>query len=108
MFVALAGTDTQYLINMLEEMFGEGPLIDPEELLTRDVKAKFDAARSKEANIAQAVKDPNPTSKTILYPKPLPITPDFGLDSELFLKNIVCTEKSAKSGKMVDKFSYRC
>ena len=34
MFVVLVGTDTQYLIDMLEEMFGEGPVVDPEELLT--------------------------------------------------------------------------
>ena len=108
MFVALAGTDTQYLIDMLEEMFGEDPLVDPEELLTGDVKAKFDAAHAEEAVIAQTAGDPDPATKTILYPKSLPIAPDFGLDPKLFPENIVHTEKSAKSGKMVDKFYYRC
>ena len=110
MFIALAGTDTQYLIDMLEEMFGEGPLVDPEELLTGDVKAKFDATHAEEAAIAQTVRDPDPTTKTILYPKSLPIAPDFGLDFGLNLlpENIICTEKSATSGKMVDKFYYQC
>ena len=108
MFIALAGTDTQYLIDVLEEMFREGPLIDPEELLTGDVKAKLDAAHAEEAVIVQTARDPDPTTKTILYPKSLPITPDFGLDPELFPENIVHTEKGAKSGKMVDKFHYRC
>ena len=78
MFVALAGTDTQYLIDMLEEMFGEGPLIDPEELLTGDVKANFDATYAKEAIMTQTMGDPDPATKTILYPKSLPIAPDFG------------------------------
>ena len=79
MFIALAGTDTQYLIDMLEEMFGEGPLVDPEELLTGDVKAKFDAAHAEEAVIAQTAGDPDPATKTILYPQSLPIAPDFRL-----------------------------
>ena len=83
MLIALAGTDTQYLIDMLEEMFGE-------------------------AVIAQTTGNPDPATKIILYPKSLPIAPDFGLDPELFPENIVCTKKSAKSGKMVDKFYYRC
>ena len=48
MFVALARTNTQYVIDMLEEMFGDGPLVDPEELLTSDIKAKFDAAHNAE------------------------------------------------------------
>ena len=108
MFIALAETDTQYLIDMLEEMFGEGPLIDPEELLTGDVNAKFDAAHAKEAIIAQTAGDLDPATKTILYPKSLPLAPDFGLDPEFFPENIVRTEKSTKSGKMVSKFYYRC
>ena len=73
MFVALAGTDTQYFIDMLEEMFGEGPLIDPEELLTGDVKAKFNATHAEEAIIAQTAGDLDPATKTILYPKSLPL-----------------------------------
>ena len=97
MFVALAGTDTQYLIDMLEEMFGEGPLVDPEELLAGDVKAKFNATHAKETVIAQTAGYLDPATKTILYPKSLPIAPDFGLDPELFPENIVRTEKSAKS-----------
>ena len=108
MFIALAGTDTQYLIDMLEEMVREGPLVDPEELLTGDVKAKFDAAHAKEATVAQITEDLDPHIKTILYPKSLPLAPDFGLDPEFFPENIVRTEKSAKSSKMVDKFYYRC
>ena len=67
MFTALAGTDTQYLIDMLEWMFREGPLVDPEELLTGDVKAKFDATHAEEAVIAQTAGDPDPATKTILY-----------------------------------------
>ena len=35
--MALARTDTRYLLDMLEEMFGEGPLMDPEELATEEV-----------------------------------------------------------------------
>ena len=108
MFVVLAGMDTQYLIDMPEEMFGEGPLVEPEELFTGDMKAKFDAAHSEEVTIAQTAKDPDPATKTILYPKTLTITPNFGLDPKLFPENIVCTEKSAKSGKIVDEFYYRC
>ena len=106
MFIALVGTDTQYLIDMLEEMFRKGPPIDPEELLTGDVIAKFDAAHAEEAVMAQTAGDPDPVTKTILYPKSLPTAPNFRLDPELFPENIVHTEKSTKSGKMVDKFYY--
>ena len=108
MFVALAGTDTQYLIDMLEEIFGEGPLVDPEELLTGDVKAKFNATHAEEAAVAQTTGNLDPATKTILYPRSLPLAPDFGLDPEFFPENVICTEKSAKSGKMVDKFYYHC
>ena len=83
MFIALAGTDTQYLIDMLEEMFVE-------------------------AVVAQTTGDPDPATKTILYPKSLPIAPDFRLDPELFPENIILTKKSTKSGKMVDNFYYHC
>ena len=51
---ALVGMDTQYIINMLEEMFGEGPMVDPEELLTSDIKAKFEAAHQAEGELAKA------------------------------------------------------
>ena len=67
-------------------MFGEGPLIDPEELLTGDVKAKFDATHTEEVILSQTAGNPDPATKTILYPKLLPIVQDFGLDPELLLR----------------------
>ena len=60
MSVALAGTDTQYIIDMLEKMFGEGPMVDPEELLTSDVKAKFKAAHQTEEEIAKSEGEMDP------------------------------------------------
>ena len=106
--MALAGTDTQYLIDMLEEMFGEGPMIDPEELMTADVKAKFDVAHAEEVTLAKTTGELDPAKGTVVYPKSLPIVPDFSIDPELYPENITHTEKSAMSGKMVDKFYYRC
>ena len=50
MFVALVGMDMQYVIDTLEEMFGEGPMVDPEELLTSDIKTKFEAAHQTGVN----------------------------------------------------------
>ena len=108
MFVALARTDTQYLIDMLEEMFGEGPMIDPEELMTADVRAKFDMAHAEEVTLTETTGELDPAKGTVVYPKSLPIVPDFSIDPDLYPENITCTEKSAKSGKMVDKFYYRC
>ena len=104
MFVTLAGTDTQYLIDMLEEMFGKGPMIDPEELMTADVKAKFDVAHAEEVTFAKTTGELDPAKGTVVHPKSLPISLDFGIDSELYPENITHTEKSTKSGKMVDKF----
>ena len=108
MFVALAGTDTQYLINMLEEMFWKGPLVDPEELLRANVKAKFEAARTKEETLAKAEEELYPSKGTMIYPESLPIAPNFGVDPDLYPENITRREKSFKTGKVVNKFYYRC
>ena len=109
MFVALAGADTQYIIDMLEEMFGEGPLADPEELLTSKVKAKFNSAHEAEEAATKAQGAPDPSSKTtIVKAKSLPIEPDFGIDPELYPKSIAVPSISAKTGKEVNKFYYKC
>ena len=109
MFVALASTDTQYIIDMLEEMFRVEPLADPEELLTSQVKAKFDSAHEAEEAAAKAQGAPDPSSKTsIVKAKSLPIASDFGIDPELYPESIAVSSISAKTGKEVNKFYYKC
>ena len=108
MFVALVGTDMQNIIDMLEEMFGEGLLVDPKKFLTAYVKAKFEVARAKEETLAEAEGELDPSKETVIYPTSLPIMPDFGIDPNLLPETTVCTEKIAKTGKSVDKFYYRC
>ena len=109
MFVALAGIDTQYIIDMLVEMFEEGPLADPEELLTSEVKAKFDSAHEAEEAAAKAQGVPDPSSKTtIVKTKSLPIASDFSFDPELYPKSIAVPSISTKTGKEVNKFYYKC
>ena len=88
MFMALAGTDTQYVIDMLEEMFGEGPLVDPKELLTSEVEAKFESACEAEKEAAKAEGEMDASSTvTVVKTKSLPITADFGIDPELYLES---------------------
>ena len=66
MFMALVGTNMQYIINMLEEILGEGPMVDPEELLTSDIKAKFEAACQTEGKIAKVEGEMDPEHKTTI------------------------------------------
>ena len=83
--MALVGTDTQYVIDMLEEMFGEGPLVDPEELLTSEVKAKFESAHEAEKEAAKAEGEMDPSSTvTVVKAKSLPAASDFGINPELY------------------------
>ena len=98
MFVALAGTDMQYIIDMLEEMFGEGPTVDPEELLTSDVKAKLAEACKTEKEVAKKEGELDPKHKvTIIKPTSLPINADFDIDPDLFPKSVPVPGKSAKT-----------
>ena len=107
MFVALVGTDTQYIIDMLEEMFGQGPLLDSEELLTSEVKAKFESAQKTEVAKAEGEMDPS-SSVTIVKAKSLPIVADFGINLELYPESYPVPGISPKTGKEVNKFYYRC
>ena len=94
------GTDTQYVIDLLEEMFGEGPLVDPEELLTSDVKAKFEAAHQTEGEIAKAEGEMDPEHEvTVVKVTSLPIGVDFGIGPDLFSESIHVPSKSAKMDK---------
>ena len=98
MFVALAGTDIQYIIDMLEEMFGEGPTVDPEELLPSDIKAKL-AEAHKIKEIAKKEGELDPKHKvTIIKPTSLPINADLGIDPDLFPKSVPIPGKSVKTG----------
>ena len=105
MFIALAGTDTQYLINMLVEMFGEGPLVDPEELLTSNIKAKLEKAHQDKVSTA---KEAGEHEIKIIKATSLPLRADFGIDPDFYPESITVPGVSAKTGKPVDKFYYRC
>ena len=63
-YIALAGTDTQYLIDMLEDMFGEGPLVDPDELATSNVKKQHKEALQAEKEVAEAAGEHDPSTTT--------------------------------------------
>ena len=107
MLVALAGNDTQYIIDMLKEMFGEGPIADPEELLTANVKAKFDEAHKTEGKVAKEKGEINPKHEvTIIKVTSLPISVDFGIDLDLSPESVPVPGKSAKMGKTINKFYY--
>ena len=104
MFVALVGTDTQYMIDMLEEMFGEGPLVDPKELLTSKVKAKFESACEAEKEAAKVEGEMDPSSTvTVIKAKSLPVASDFGINPELYLKSYAVPGISSTTGKEVNK-----
>ena len=109
MFFALAGTDTQYLINMLEEMFGEGPVVDPKELLTSEVKAKFEKAHQAEVSTAKEAGELDPEHEIkIIKATSLPIGADFGIDPNFYPESIMVSGVSAKMGKPVNQFYYHC
>ena len=109
MFDVLSGTDTQYLINMLEEMFGEGPVVDPKELLTSDVKAKFKKARQAKVSTAKEVGELDPEYEIkIIKATSLPIGADFGIYPDFYPESITVPGVSAKTGKPIDKFYYHC
>ena len=109
MFVALVGTDTQYIIDMLEEMFRQGPLLEPKELLTSEVKAKFESACKTEEEAAKMEGEMDPSSTvTTVKAKSLPIAADFGIDLELYPESYPVPGISLKIGKEVNKFYYRC
>ena len=99
MFVALVGTDTQYLIDMLEEMFWEGTLVDPEELLRANEEAKFEAARRKEETLAKAEGKLDPSKGNIIYPKSLPMHPILELNLTFILKTSLTGKKALKQAK---------
>ena len=109
MFVALARMDTQYIIDMLEEMLGEGPLVDPKELLTADVKAKFEEAHKTEGEIAKTEGEMDLEHEvTVIKATSLLIGIDFGINPDLFPESVPVPGKSAKTGKTVNKFYYCC
>ena len=109
MFVALVGTDTQYLIDMLEVMFGEGPVVDPEELLASEVKAKFEKACQAKVSTAKEDGELDPEHEIkIIKATSLPIGADFGIDPDFYPESITVPGVSAKTGKPVDKFYYCC
>ena len=53
-YYALAGTDTQVLIDMLSEMFGEPTTMEPEELDSASVKRQCTSAMEEEEKLAEA------------------------------------------------------
>ena len=109
MFVVLAGTDTQYLIDMLEEMFGEGPTVDPEELLTSDIKAKFEKACQIKLSAAKKAGELDSEHEIkIIKATSLPIGADFGIDPNFYPESITVPGVSAKTGKPVNKFYHHC
>ena len=109
MFVALAGTDTQYLIDMLEEMFGEETKMDPEELLMSEVKSKLKEAWQSEATATKQAGELNLEHEMqIIKATSLPIGADFGIDPDFYPENIRVPGVHAKTGKPADKFYYRC
>ena len=94
---------------MLEEMFGERPLMDHEELLTSEVKAKFEAACQTEGEVMKAEGKMDPEHKvTVVKAASLPIGVDFGIHPYLFLESVPVPGKSAKIGKSVTKLYYHC
>ena len=90
-------------------MFGEGPTVDPEELLTSDVKAKLAEAHKTKEEVAKKEGELDPEYEvTIIKPTSLPINADFGIDPDLFPKSVPIPGKSAKTGKPINKFYYKC
>ena len=109
MFVVLVGTDTQYLIDMPEEMFGEGPVVDPKELLTSEVKAKFEKACQVKVSTAKEAGELDLEHEIkIIKATSLPIGADFRIDPNFYPESITIPGVSAKTGKPVNKFYYHC
>ena len=81
--MALAETDTEYFIDMLEEMFGEGPLMDPE-LATEEVNKAREEALEEEKKVAKAAGeyDPSVSTKYVII-QALPVPLEFGIDPDL-------------------------
>ena len=108
--MALTGTDTQYLIDMLEEMFGEGPLMDPEELATEEVKKAREEALKEEKKVAEVAGEHDPSVSTkyvIVWALPVPL--EFGIDPELCPGvNPIMEPSVKKPGEKVTKFYYKC
>ena len=69
---------------MWEEMFGEGPLMDPEELATEEVKKAREEALKEEKMVAEAAGEHNPSVSTkYVIVQALPVPLEFGIDPDL-------------------------
>ena len=69
---------------MLEEMFGEGRLMDPEELATEEVKKAREEALKEEKRVAEAAgeHDPSVSTKYVIV-QVLPVPLEFRIDPNL-------------------------
>ena len=108
--MALARTDTQYIIDMLEEMFGRGPLMDPKELATEEVKKAREEALKEEKKFAEAAgeHDPSVSTKYVVV-LALPVPLEFGRDPNLCPGvNLIMEPSIKKPGEKVTNFYYKC
>ena len=101
---------TQYIIDMLEDMFSEGPLVDPDELATSDVKKQQEEALQAKKEVAEAAgeHDPSATTKFVVI-HALLIPLEYGFNPDLYPAINLVTELSTKKpGTQVTKFYYKC
>ena len=108
MYIALAGTDCQILVDTLEQLFGEAEETeepDPTELDPPAIKKQRLDAATKEVEAAGG--EPS-TSETIVRPKELPMPPDFGLDPEMTPRTISRDVVNNKTKKVTTAYFYEC
>ena len=95
---------------MLEEMCSKGPLMDPEELATEEVKKAREEALKEEKKVAEAAAEHNPSvsTKYVIVPT-LPVPLEFGIDPDLCPGvNPIMEPSVKKPGEKVTKFYYKC
>ena len=107
-YYALAGTDTQVLIDMLSEMFGEPTTMEPEELDSASVKRQRTSAMEEEEKLAEASGERDPSKgPTTIYPTGPKVPTDYGIESA-FLPRSVAIKEADAHGDLVIKTYYQC
>ena len=109
-YIACAGTNTQQLINLLENMFGDPEEPDLEELESDSIKKMREQAMAAEEADVEATEGPIPSGNvTRIIITSLPVPLEFGLQPEMCPETESVKEPSKKNpSKMVTKFYYAC
>ena len=107
-YFALVGTDTQILVDMLSQLFGEPTQLEPVELDTLPVKHQSMQGMKEETKNTELAGEKDLSKETIiLYPTGPKVSTEFGIEKDFLPKPKSIKEEDSK-GVVVAKTYYLC